>query len=82
MNIKNAEAHALAREIAAREGLTVTEAVLQALRDKRAALDAGQTRSHEERVRSILAYGERLRAAGVVGTSDTSDLYDEFGLPK
>lgn len=35
MNIKNDEAHALAREIAARQGLTVPEAVLNALRNKR-----------------------------------------------
>ena len=81
MNIKNPEAHALAREIAAREGLTVTEAVLRALRDKRAALDAAEL-TYEERVQRILAFGERLRAAGVIGSSDTSDLYDERGLPK
>ena len=38
MNIKNPEAHALAREIAARTGLSLTDAVLAALREKRAAL--------------------------------------------
>lgn len=81
MNIKNDEAHALAREIAAREGISVTEAVLRALRERRTALDAASL-GHDARVRRILAYGERLKAAGVVGSSDTSDMYDAFGLPK
>lgn len=81
MNIKNPEAHALAREIAAREGLTVTEAVLRALREKRAALDAAEL-THEERVRRILDFGRRFGERHPGGSSDTSDLYDERGLPK
>ena len=45
MNIKNPEAHALAREIAARAGLSLTDAVLLALREKRAAFaDAAEER--------------------------------------
>jgi hypothetical protein len=44
MNIKNPEALALAREIAAKTGLSLTGAVLAALRDKRAALAGGGER--------------------------------------
>ena len=89
MNIKNPEAHALAREIAARTGLSLTDAVLAALREKRAALAGeGEQRAKAE---SLLAYGRRLteaRARGPAGTtprptSDTDDLYDAtLGLPK
>jgi len=81
MNIKNPEAHALAREIAAREGVSVTEAVLRALRDKRAALAAAEL-THEQRVQRILDFGRRFGALHPGGSSDTSDLYDELGLPK
>ena len=61
MNIKNPEAHALAREIAARTGLSLTDAVLAALREKRAALaDAAEERAQAD---SLLAYGRRLTEA-------------------
>jgi antitoxin VapB len=89
MNIKNPEAHALAREIAARTGLSLTDAVLAALREKRAAL-AGPT-GERARADRLLAYGRRLTeargrtAAGTAPppTSDTDDLYDAtLGLPE
>ena len=89
MNIKNPEAHALAREIAARAGLSLTDAVLLALREKRATFaDAAEERTQADR---LLAYGRRLteaRARASAGkaprpTSDTDDLYDAtLGLPK
>ena len=88
MNIKNPEAHALAREIAARTGGSLTDAVLAALREKRAALaEAAEGRAQADR---LLAYGRRLteaRAAGAATaprpTSDTDDLYDAtLGLPE
>jgi len=89
MNIKNPEAHALAREVAARTGLSLTDAVLAALREKRAALaDAAEERAQADR---LLAYGRRLtetRARASAGkaprpTSDTDDLYDAtLGLPE
>jgi antitoxin VapB len=79
MNIKNPEAHALAREIAARTGLSLTDAVLVALREKRAALAGEGERAKVER---LLAYGRRLRQITTEGSSDTSDLYDARGLPE
>lgn len=94
LNIKNEEAHALARTIAERTGLSLTGAVLQALREKNAAL--AQDHDTEARARSLLAYGSRLRAlrsgtsdagtsrmgASDTGASDTDELYDELGLPR
>ena len=87
MNIKNPEAHALAREIAAKTGLSLTDAVLTALRDKRAAL-AGERRE-AALAETLLANGRRLRAARAAAggaqprpSSDTSDLYDALGLPE
>ena len=79
MNIKNPEAHALAREIAARTGLSLTDAVLAALREKRAAL-AGE--GERAKAASLLAYGRRLRQITAAGSSDTGDLYDARGLPE
>ena len=79
MNIKNPEAHALAREIAARTGLSLTDAVLAALREKRAAL---AEEGEGAKVESLLAYGRRLRQITPEGSSDTGDLYDGHGLPK
>ena len=89
MNIKNPEAHALAREIAARTGLSLTDAVLLALREKRAALaGAAEERAQAER---LLAYGRPPdRSPGPrPGRHDTASdlrhrrsLRRDLGLPK
>ena len=82
MNIKNQEAHALAREIAARAGISLTDAVLLALREKHAAM-AEEKRSRQARIESLLAYGRRLSLRRSGGSSDTGDLYDDgLGLPR
>jgi antitoxin VapB len=82
MNIKNEEAHALAREIAARAGISLTDAVLLALREKHGAM-LGQTRSRQARADAVLDFGRRLSRVLSDSTSDTSELYDdEFGLPR
>ena len=82
LNIKNQEAHALAREIAERTGLSMTGAVLVALREKRAALAAGRDRQ-EARAEALLEYGRRLGRVRSGGSSDTDDLYDAtLGLPR
>lgn len=79
LNIKNQEACALAREIAESTGLSMTNAVLVALREKRAAL-AARRDTQEARADSLLAYGRRL---GRRGSSETDDLYDKtLGLPR
>jgi antitoxin VapB len=82
MNIKNPEAHALAREIAERSGLSLTEAVLVALREKRAAL-APRSAPQETRIETLLDYGRRLGRIRAGASSDTGELYDEtIGLPR
>jgi hypothetical protein len=69
MNIKNPEAHALAREIAARTWLSLTDAVLAALREKRAALAGEGERAQADR---LLAYGRRLTDARARASADTA----------
>jgi antitoxin VapB len=82
MNIKNEEAHALAREIATRAGISLTEAVLLALREKHAAM-VEQGRSKDARAEVLLDYGRRLSGDLAGGTSDTNEFYDEeLGLPR
>lgn len=83
MNIKNDEAQAMARELAALDHTTVTEAVRTALQE---ALDQRQARTSKkiqraqdtlEQMRSQLAAtpGQSLREANEA-------LYDEGGLPQ
>ena len=57
LNLKSDEAHRLAREIARATGTSLTGAVLDALREKRARLDEP---AHEARVQRMLSYGARL----------------------
>lgn len=84
MNIKNAEAHALAKELAELEHTTVTEAVVISLRE---ALARRHSREQGERRARAHATLERLRAE-LDATPGPSlweigeDLYDELGLPK
>ncbi len=59
LNLKSDEAHRLAREIARATGTSLTGAVLDALREKRARL--GEP-AREARVERLLSYGARLEA--------------------
>jgi len=84
MNIKNAEAQALAKELANLTGETVTQAVIVALRERLA-----QVRSREEHVRerteAIMAIGREVapRIPPELRDKDwDSELYDERGLPR
>lgn len=81
LNIKNAEAVALAAELAQAEGLTRTQVVLEALRDRQRARE-GEV---EAKVRKVMAMcrpiAKRLRASNTA--FEIEDLYDEeTGLPK
>jgi antitoxin VapB len=81
LNIKSDEAHALAAEIAAATGVSLTEAVIAALREKRARI-AGD-RSVDERAEALLAYGRRFRAAlGDRPVPGDAEMWDELGLPR
>ena len=84
LNIKNEEAHALAKELAELTGESLTEAVTVALRERLA-----RERNTEERIRqrteAILAMGREIagRMPEEWRTMDIDEyLYDEHGLPK
>ena len=81
MNIKDPEVHAMARQLAARQGTTVTNAVRQ-------ALSAELERSHTAdiaRQDDLQALLERFRKLhwpeGVSGKEAQDALYDDQGLP-
>jgi antitoxin VapB len=83
LNIKSEEAHRLARELAARTGETMTEAVTAALRERLDRLESASTSADErfERLRAI-----SLRAAPLMKDLPPSSeagafLYDDRGLP-
>jgi len=94
LNIKDAEATRLARELADLTGESQTEAVRKALRERlerekaeRTATDtrtaAAKRREFEKvwaKIQKIQADVRRLRLAENMLTDD--DLYDENGLPK
>jgi antitoxin VapB len=82
LNIKNPETHKLAAELAQRTGVSMTEAVTEALREKLAALQAEA--SKEARLAAIMEIADRCAPllAGV-SSADIDALYDdETGLPK
>lgn len=83
MNIKNEKTHALARELAAIEQATVTDAVSTALREALARRRQAQS-SRRERVMQLLArIREHLgKTEGPSLQSVSESLYDEHGLPQ
>jgi antitoxin VapB len=82
LNIKDPEAHRLAKEIAAQTGESLTQTVVSALRDKRARLAPNPAREIDmEAIRAIIAETSKAMRAGPKFTVE--DLYDdETGLPK
>jgi antitoxin VapB len=81
LSIKDPEADRLARELAARTGETLTEAVVVALRE-RLARETGRTRSiplSEE----LAGIRRRCAALPVLDTRTADEIldYDERGLP-
>lgn len=86
MNIKDPQVHAMARELAARRGTSVTDAVRQALRaelDRAAAMAPGQEEA--ARQEALLQLLNRCRQLPWPDGRDSAalqaDLYDEAGLP-
>jgi antitoxin VapB len=80
--IRSEEADALARELAARTGLTITDVVTEALREKLAQTPP-MPRTYEEKI----AFIRRLQAESakdpILDPRHPDEiLYDEDGLPK
>ncbi len=86
MNIKTAEAHALARELAALEHTTVTDAVTLSLREalaRRRAEESAAARLDKMReIADRFAELERKDPGAKSLWEINEDLYDELGLPR
>jgi len=81
LNIKDPEAHKLARKIAEQTGESMTRAVTQALRERLSRLN--NARKPETTTQELLAIGRRCAATLKQKPVDHADLlYDEHGLPK
>lgn len=79
MNIKDPEVRELARQLAARRGTSLTDAVRQALTE---TLERDRA-SREGLAERLLEIGRRSREEfGVDGMLTDDDLYDERGLPR
>jgi antitoxin VapB len=77
--ITNSEAEDLARELAAATGETLTDVVIQALRDRR---DRLRRPTREERLARLREISDRTGAIVAGRRVNMDDMYDEFGLPK
>jgi antitoxin VapB len=81
LNIKDPEAHELARKLAERTGETMTRAVTEALRERLARLARAQ--KPDATADDLIAIGRRCAATLKRKPVDhDSLLYDEHGLPK
>ena len=82
LNIKNAEAERLARELARQAGESVTEAIRKALEDRLKRVKARRVaRSFAEDVQDILS---RVDALPILDTRSEEQIlkYDEHGIPR
>ncbi len=84
LNIKNEETHRLAREVAQRNGETVTMAVTIALRERlERQAEPLKRKSRFEALRKFSEQCAPLFQDGRSGNEMINDLYDEeTGLPK
>ena len=81
MNIKDPEVHAMARQLAAQRGTTVTNAVRQALS---AELERSHTAdiARQDDLQALLERFRKLNWPEEVSGKDAQDaLYDDQGLP-
>jgi antitoxin VapB len=84
LNIKNPEAHALAKELAELTGETMTEAILVALKE-RLARERNTPEQIEARAEVLMAIGRDVaaRLGPEFRNKDwDAELYDERGLPR
>jgi antitoxin VapB len=84
LNIKNEETHRLAREVAQRNGETITMAVTIALRERlERQAELPKQKSRSEVLKEFSALCAPLFKDGRSGNEMINDLYDEeTGLPK
>ena len=89
MNIKDERVHAMARELAARRGTTVTDAVRQALRaelERNADSDEASKSARAAKQQQLLTLLESFKtlpwADGRSSRELQDELYDDDGLPR
>lgn len=82
LNIKAQEAHDLARTLATETGETMTEVVIQALRERLVRI-RDQRRTRRVVAADLLAIGKRCAATMRGPAVDHAELlYDERGVPR
>jgi antitoxin VapB len=82
VSIKNEETERLARELAKRTGVSITEAITKALREQ---LTREEGKRSVPRIRDeLLAIGRRCAALPDLDTRSPEEIlgYDEIGLPR
>ena len=82
LNIKNPEADKLARALAQKTGASITEVIIQALREK--LLREQGRHAPEELKEALLDIGKRCAALPDRDTHSSEDIlgYDDAGLPR
>lgn len=82
LNIKNPEADRLARELAKRLNESITEVIIEALREK--LLREKGKKELPQMKEMLLQIGERCSLLPDIDTRSTEEIlgYDDYGLPK
>jgi antitoxin VapB len=82
LSIKDPEVDALARELAARTGVSITEAVLVALREQ-LARERAKALAGIDLAEALMEIGRRCAALPLLDDRPPDEiLYDEHGLPR
>ena len=80
LSIKNPEVERLARELAAKTGESITDAVMVALRDR---MDRETSSARDRRIERLLEIGREGARLPKLGDRTANEIigYDEHGLP-
>jgi len=83
LNIKNADAQRIARELAQAEGSTITEAVTEALREALNKVKARNRAAHEAIVEELDAIALHCASLPIIDNRPAEEIlgYDENGSP-
>jgi antitoxin VapB len=85
LNIKNAEAYRLVKELAAATGESMTQAVIESVRERLDRFRSARVEDVDARVERIMELAKVIHDAAPPGYWDQDLdelLYDERGLPK
>ena len=79
LNLKDAETHALAAELAAEQGVSLNQIVKEALREKRDRMQDKRSRLADR----LMEIGQRCSRLPVLDPRSPEEIlgYDEHGLP-